>query len=66
MASWKADVSGSLDSYQGFRGLQSLKERTEQNIQLCQIFTVLDERAKVRKKKIKEKKKIWLLVLIFC
>jgi len=63
MASWKADVGGSLDSYQGFRGLQRLKERAEQNIQLCQIFTVLDERAKVRRGK--KKKRIWLLVLIF-
>jgi len=51
MASWKADVSGSLDSYQGFRGLQRLKQRAEQNIQLCQIFAVLDERAEVRRKK---------------
>jgi len=54
MASWKADVGGSLDSYQGFRGLQRLKERAEQNIQLCQIFTVLDERAKVRRGKKKK------------
>lgn len=44
-------MSGSLDSDQGFRGLQRLKEKAEQNIQLCQIFTVLDESAKVRKKK---------------
>lgn len=41
MASWKADVSGSLDSYQGFRGLQSLKERAEQNIQVCQFSLFL-------------------------
>lgn len=70
MASWKADVSGSLDSLQSCIRLQSLKkegaEPNSKNTQQCQIFTDLDKSKERSGMGVGgEKEESWLLVLIF-